>query len=119
MSPQYAHSLRRDILLHCFDEDVLANPAIQHVKLAEIDLSADDRRQLVLRLDDLEATRLVRRPGIELHQHIHVAPLGIEVGTHHRSEERQPPHAPFPSVRRQPLVRTRYRYSTSPAHWRR
>src|SRR5438045_2817426 len=100
MSPQYAHSLRRDILVHCFDENGFANPAIQQMKFTEIDLSADDRCQLVLRFDDLEATRLVRRPGIELYQHIHIAPLGIEVVAHHRSEERQSSDAPPPAERR-------------------
>src|SRR5436309_9585993 len=85
MSPMGTTSACLDILVYRFRQHVFDHPPAEFLLSPEIDLASEHLRQFVFCADDGPARRL---PRLELHQHIDVAPLGIEVVTHDRAEER-------------------------------
>src|SRR6267142_1332371 len=97
MSPSGTTSDCLDILLHGFGQNVLDHPPTQLDRLEKIDLSAENLREFVLRPEERQPSRLCIGP--QLHEHIHIAPLRIEVISNDGPEEQEPLDAPLPAER--------------------
>src|SRR3954452_7185698 len=102
MSPMGTMSACLDILVYRFRQHVFDHPPAEFLLSPEIDLPSEHLRQFIFGADDGPTRRLHR---LELHEHVNVAPVRIEIIAYDRSEERQPLDAPLPAKRGDLLVR--------------